>query len=71
MANIPINMNQYNTNNTPGYTFAANSDVVTVGFGFLVGSMQGIGVYAPATYNSDTLINNGIILSGLNDGINW
>jgi hypothetical protein len=63
MTNIPINSDRYYDDNTIGYLYTASSDIVTIAAAILVGSAQGIGVYCNGLYNSNTLINNGNILS--------
>jgi len=62
MPNILID--QYNNSTTPGDSFGASSIDVTIATGVLVGASQAHGVFAPSTYNSDSLANNGNILSG-------
>jgi Ca2+-binding RTX toxin-like protein len=72
MGNIVIdNQQNHYTDATPGYTFAANGDTVTILAGVLVGSKQHDGVSGPSNYSGDTLINNGNILSGFGIGVGF
>src|SRR5207247_1951752 len=64
MSNILISTDQYHTDATHGYDFAASGDAVTIAAGILVGSGQDIAVTMSNTYSGDSLINNGFIFSG-------
>jgi hypothetical protein len=71
MGNILISSNKYYPNSTPGYSFAASGDTVTIAPGVLVGSAQGSGVVCGGAFNGDSLINNGKIQSTSNFGVEF
>jgi hypothetical protein len=71
MGKILISSDKYYGNNTPGYSYTANGDMVTITAGVLVGSVQGQGVVCDSVYSGATLSNSGNILSGSFYGVNF